>query len=38
MSLALLPIVTHGNVGETQFGYRFSPDLAPILWLDFVGY
>lgn len=31
--LALLPIVAHGNVGETQFGYRFSLDLAPILWL-----
>jgi len=31
--LALLPIVTHGNVGETQFGYRFSLDVAPILWL-----
>ena len=31
--LALLPIVTHGNVGETQFGYRFSLDVAPILWV-----
>jgi hypothetical protein len=31
--LALLPIVTHGNVGETQFGYRFSLDVAPILWI-----
>lgn len=31
--LALVPIVTHGNVGETQFGYRFSLDVAPILWL-----
>jgi hypothetical protein len=31
--LAMLPIVTHGNVGETQFGYRFSLDVAPILWV-----
>jgi len=31
--LALVPIVTHGNVGETQFGYRFSLDVAPILWV-----
>jgi hypothetical protein len=31
--LALLPIVTHGNVGEAQFGYRFSLDVAPILFL-----
>jgi hypothetical protein len=31
--LALLPIVTHGTVGETQFGYRFSLDVAPILWI-----
>ena len=31
--LALVPIVTHGNVGEAQFGYRFSLDVAPILWL-----
>jgi hypothetical protein len=30
---ALIPIVTHGNVGETQFGYRFSLDVAPILWI-----
>ena len=31
--LALVPIFTHGNVGETQFGYRFSLDVAPILWV-----
>ena len=31
--LALVPIVTHGNVGEAQFGYRFSLDVAPILFL-----
>ncbi|MFI5254593.1 MAG: hypothetical protein ACHQ15_03970, partial [Candidatus Limnocylindrales bacterium] len=31
--LALIPIVTHGNVGEAQFGYRFSLDVAPILFL-----
>jgi hypothetical protein len=31
--LALLPIVTHGTVGQAQFGYRFSLDVAPILWL-----
>jgi hypothetical protein len=31
--LALIPIVTHGTVGETQFGYRFSLDVAPILWI-----
>jgi hypothetical protein len=31
--LALIPIVTHGSVGFTQFGYRFSLDVAPILWL-----
>lgn len=33
VALALLPIVTHGTVGQTQFGYRFSQDVAPILWL-----
>lgn len=31
--LALVPIVTHGAVGFSQFGYRFSLDVAPILWL-----
>jgi hypothetical protein len=33
IGLALIPIVTHGNVGESQFGYRFSLDVAPILFL-----
>ncbi|HEX5466779.1 MAG TPA: hypothetical protein VFW92_08925, partial [Candidatus Limnocylindrales bacterium] len=31
--LALIPIVTHGNVGVTQFGYRFSLDVQPLLWI-----
>lgn len=30
-ALALVPIVTHGNVGLTQFGYRFSLDVQPLL-------
>ncbi len=29
--LALVPDVTHGNVGFTQFGYRFSLDVQPLL-------
>lgn len=29
--LALAPIVTHGNIGFTQFGYRFSLDVQPLL-------
>lgn len=33
IALALIPIITHGTVGQTQFGYRFSQDIAPILWL-----
>jgi len=33
VALALLPIISHGNVGEAQFGYRFSMDVAPILFL-----
>jgi hypothetical protein len=33
IALALLPIITHGNVGEAQFGYRFSLDVAPLLFL-----
>ncbi|MGH2408092.1 MAG: hypothetical protein ACRDF7_08460 [Candidatus Limnocylindrales bacterium] len=33
VALALVPIVTHGNVGEAQFGYRFSLDVAPLLFL-----
>ena len=31
--LALIPIVTHGNVGLTQFGYRFSLDVQPLLFV-----
>ncbi|HYC07044.1 MAG TPA: hypothetical protein VEG29_03885 [Candidatus Binatia bacterium] len=30
-ALALIPIVTHGNVGISQFGYRFSLDVQPLL-------
>jgi len=33
VAIALVPIVAHGNVGFTQFGYRFSLDVAPLLWL-----
>lgn len=33
VALALVPIVTHGTWGWAQFGYRFSLDIAPILWL-----
>jgi hypothetical protein len=32
-ALALIPIVTHGNVGITQFGYRFSLDVQPLLFV-----
>lgn len=32
-ALALVPIVTHGNVGITQFGYRFSLDVQPLLFV-----
>jgi hypothetical protein len=32
-ALALVPIVTHGNVGFTQFGYRFSLDIQPLLFV-----
>jgi hypothetical protein len=31
--LALVPILTHGNVGVSQFGYRFSLDVQPLLWI-----
>ncbi len=31
--LVAIPIVTHGNVGITQFGYRFSLDFQPLLFL-----
>ena len=33
IGLALIPIVTHGNVGLTQFGYRFSLDVQPLLFV-----
>jgi hypothetical protein len=32
-AIALIPIVTHGNVGFTQFGYRFSLDVQPLLFV-----
>lgn len=31
--LASIPIVTHGNVGISQFGYRFSLDVQPLLFV-----
>jgi hypothetical protein len=31
--LALVPVVTHGNVGIQQFGYRFSLDVQPLLFV-----
>ena len=41
IGLALIPIVTHGNVGITQWGYRFSLDvqvpLFAVLALTFAG-
>ena len=33
VGLALIPIVTHGNIGLTQFGYRFSLDFQPLLFV-----
>lgn len=32
-ALVLIPIVTHGNVGLTQFGYRFSLDVQVFLFV-----
>jgi hypothetical protein len=32
-ALAAIPIITHGNVGFTQFGYRFSLDFQPMLFV-----
>lgn len=32
-AIALIPIVTHGNVGISQFGYRFSLDVQPLLFV-----
>jgi hypothetical protein len=29
--LISIPIVTHGGIGDTQFGYRFSLDVTPFL-------
>lgn len=31
--LTLIPIITHGNVGISQFGYRFSLDFQPLLFV-----
>ncbi len=33
VALIAIPIVTHGNVGTTQFGYRFSLDFQPFLFV-----
>jgi hypothetical protein len=33
IALALIPIVTHGNIGISQFGYRFSLDVQPLLFV-----
>ena len=33
VAVALLPIVTHGGVGFTQFGYRRILDVAPVLFV-----
>ena len=33
IGLTLVPLVTHGNVGITQFGYRFSLDFQPLLFV-----
>ena len=33
IGLTLIPIVTHGNVGFTQFGYRFALDFQPLLFV-----
>ena len=33
VGLTLIPIVTHGNIGFTQFGYRFAPDFRPLLFV-----
>jgi hypothetical protein len=32
-ALVAIPIVTHGNVGISQFGYRFSLDFQPLLFI-----
>lgn len=33
IGLTLIPIITHGNVGISQFGYRFSLDIQPLLFI-----
>jgi len=33
VALVAIPIVTHGNVGISQFGYRFSLDVQPLLFV-----
>jgi hypothetical protein len=32
-AVAAIPIITHGNVGFTQYGYRFSLDVQPLLFV-----
>ena len=31
-AIVSIPIITHGNVGITQFGYRFSLDFQVLLF------
>ncbi len=33
IALTLVPIITHGNIGFTQFGYRFALDFQPLLFV-----
>lgn len=33
IGIGIIPIITHGNVGLTQFGYRFSLDVQPLLFV-----
>jgi hypothetical protein len=33
VGLVAIPIVTHGNIGISQFGYRFSLDFQPLLFV-----
>ena len=37
IGLTLIPIITHGNIGFTQFGYRFSLDFQPLLFVVLAG-
>ena len=32
-AIVSIPIITHGNVGITQFGYRFSLDFQLLLFV-----